>query len=77
MDGTTVERREDTARSATERLLERSWERRERRASERELVVDAVAAALFVAVAGALLLAAGGTHLPAGEAGRSPARPLS
>ena len=49
---------------------------RERRASERELIVDAIAAALFVAVAGALLLAAGGAHLHAGAAGCSPARRL-
>ncbi len=55
--------------SATEQLLERSWERRERRASQRELLVDAVAAALFVAVAGALLLTAGVTHPHAGEVG--------
>jgi hypothetical protein len=55
--------------SATEQLLERSWERRERQASQRELLVDAVAAALFVAVAGALLLAAGVTHPHAGEVG--------
>ncbi|HUA03233.1 MAG TPA: diguanylate cyclase [Solirubrobacteraceae bacterium] len=55
--------------SSTEELLERSWERRERRASQRELLVDAVAAALFVAVAGALLLAAGVTHAHAGEVG--------
>jgi diguanylate cyclase (GGDEF)-like protein len=53
--------------SATERLLERSWGRRERRASQRELLVDAVAAALFVAVAGVLLLAAGGTDPHAGQ----------
>ena len=55
--------------SATEQLLERSWERRERRASQRELLVDAVAGALFAAAAGALLLAAGVTHGHAGEAG--------
>ncbi len=55
--------------SATEQLLERSWERRERQASQRELLVDAVAAALFVAVAGALLLTAGVTHPHAGEVG--------
>ena len=41
------------ADSATERLLEHSWAGRERRASERELLVDAVAAALFCATAGA------------------------
>ncbi|HZE07102.1 MAG TPA: hypothetical protein VE127_17870, partial [Solirubrobacteraceae bacterium] len=50
---------EHTARSATERLLERSWEERERRASERELTVDAVAALLFALTAGALVLWAG------------------
>jgi diguanylate cyclase (GGDEF)-like protein len=50
----------DVADSATERLLESSWEGRARRASERELLVDAIAAALFVAVAGALLFAVGG-----------------
>jgi len=55
--------------SATEQLLERSWERRERRASQRELLVDAVAAVLFIAVAGALLLTAGVTHPRAGEFG--------
>ena len=62
-----VERYEDQADSATERLLEHSWERRQRRASERELVVDAIAAALFAAVAGALLLTAG-IHPRPGEA---------
>jgi diguanylate cyclase (GGDEF)-like protein len=62
-----LERHDDVAESATERLLESSWERRERRASHRELLVDAVAAALFVAVAGALLLAAGGTRPHGGE----------
>jgi diguanylate cyclase (GGDEF)-like protein len=67
VEGRTVERG-DFVQSATERLLEYSWERRERRASERELVVDAVAAALFVAVAGALLLAAGGPHPRVDEA---------
>lgn len=34
----------DESQSATERLLERSWEGRERRASERELMVEAAAA---------------------------------
>jgi diguanylate cyclase (GGDEF)-like protein len=47
------------AESATERLLERSWERRDRRASERELIVDAAASLLFIAVALALPLAWG------------------
>ena len=51
------------AELATERLLERSWEGRERRASERELIVDATAGALFVAVALTLLLARGLTGL--------------
>jgi diguanylate cyclase (GGDEF)-like protein len=49
----------DDQQSATERLLEESWETRERRASQRELFVEAVAAALFIAAA-ALLLAFGG-----------------
>ncbi len=47
-------------RSVTERLLERSWEARERRASQRELIVDATAGALFVAVASAVLVLGGG-----------------
>ena len=64
-----LERHEDVTESATEQLLQRSWDGRERRASQRELLVDAVAAALFVAVAGALLLAAGVTHPHAGEVG--------
>ncbi|MBV9803648.1 MAG: GGDEF domain-containing protein, partial [Solirubrobacterales bacterium] len=42
--------------SATERLLEHSWEGRERRASDRELVIDAIAAALFGAVASLLVI---------------------
>ena len=46
----------DAPHSAIERLLERSWERRKRAASERELIVDVTAGALFVAAAGALLL---------------------
>ena len=46
----------DEQQSATERLLERSWAQRERRASRRELAVDATAAGLFVAAAGALAL---------------------
>ena len=54
-----MEHLEDVPQSATERLLERSWERRKRRASERELIVDATAAALFATVAGGLLLATG------------------
>jgi diguanylate cyclase (GGDEF)-like protein len=60
---------EGVAESATERLLERSWEERERSASERELLVDAIAAALFVTVAATLLLAAGGIHPLAGAVG--------
>jgi diguanylate cyclase (GGDEF)-like protein len=56
----------DASQSATERLLETSWEGRERRASERELMVEASAAALFVIAAVALLLAwgAAGLRLP-------------
>jgi len=42
--------------SVTERLLERSWAGRDRRASERELLVDAGAAALFAATAAELAL---------------------
>ncbi|HET8980491.1 MAG TPA: hypothetical protein VFN87_20230, partial [Solirubrobacteraceae bacterium] len=45
--------------SATEQLLERSWEERERRGSERELAVEAVAAVLFMIAAGLLVLAGG------------------
>jgi diguanylate cyclase (GGDEF)-like protein len=52
--------------SATEQLLERSWEARARRASERELAVDASAGVLFVAAASAL----------AGFAGTSPLHPF-
>jgi diguanylate cyclase (GGDEF)-like protein len=48
------------ARSASERLLEDTWEARERaRASRRELRVDAAAGALFVAAAVGLLAVAG------------------
>ena len=47
----------DEQQSATERLLESSWAQRERRASRRELVVDATAAGLFVAAAGSLAVA--------------------
>lgn len=54
--------------SATERLLEGSWERRDRRASERELIVDATAGVLFVVVALALLLAWGLAGLNASTA---------
>lgn len=53
--------------SVTERLLEHSWEWRDRRASERELFIDAIAAALFAAVAGILVLGGSlaGLHVPA------------
>jgi diguanylate cyclase (GGDEF)-like protein len=54
---------EHTLESATEQLLEGSWERRERRASERELLVEAMAAALFVVTAFALVRAGGLTGL--------------
>jgi diguanylate cyclase (GGDEF)-like protein len=64
-----MEQREGVAESATERLLERSWEERKRSASQRELLVDAIAAALFMAVAAALLLAAGLTPTHAGAVG--------
>src|ERR1700750_3101093 len=47
----------DEQQSATERLLESSWAQRERRASRRELAVDATAARLFVAAAGLLAVA--------------------
>jgi diguanylate cyclase (GGDEF)-like protein len=50
---------EDSSQSPTERLLEGSWERRERRASQRELLVDATAAGLFVIAAAALLVVGG------------------
>ncbi|HEY1569104.1 MAG TPA: hypothetical protein VGF68_18905, partial [Solirubrobacteraceae bacterium] len=53
----------EPAQSATERLLETSWEGRERRASERELVVEAAAAALFVVAAVVLVLVAGTSGL--------------
>jgi diguanylate cyclase (GGDEF)-like protein len=49
----------DESQSATERLLETSWEGRERRASERELVVEASAAALFVIAGTVLVLSSG------------------
>ena len=49
----------DESQSATERLLETSWEGRERRASERELIVEASAAALFVVAAAVLVLLMG------------------
>jgi diguanylate cyclase (GGDEF)-like protein len=50
---------EQESLSATEQLLESSWEGRERRASERELIVEALAAGLFV-VAAAVMLVLGG-----------------
>src|SRR5947209_1649493 len=50
---------EQGSQSATERLLEQSWETRERRASQRELIVEAAAAALFVAAAVTLLFVGG------------------
>src|SRR3954469_14995726 len=53
------------ARSASDRLLEETWEARERvRASRRELWVDAAAGALFVAVTAGLLAVAGGAARP-------------
>ncbi len=58
----------DEQQSATERLLESSWGQRERRASSRELAVDATAAGLFVAAAGALALAGDTTGLRPGIA---------
>ncbi len=64
-----MERYEDVAESAAERLLEHSWERRARPASQRELLVDAVAAAMFAAVAVALVLAHGGIRPHAGQVG--------
>jgi diguanylate cyclase (GGDEF)-like protein len=56
----TIESYDDEAQSATEQLLERSWEGRERRASERDLIVEASAAAAFLAVAAGLVALAGG-----------------
>jgi diguanylate cyclase (GGDEF)-like protein len=50
---------EDSSQSSTERLLEGSWERRARRASQRELLVDATAAVLFLTAAAALVLVGG------------------
>ena len=49
----------DESQSATERLLENSWEARERQASQRELVVEASAAGLFVAAAAVQILTGG------------------
>jgi diguanylate cyclase (GGDEF)-like protein len=50
-----VELYADQPQSAIERLLEHSWDGRERQASQRELIVDTTAAALFILTAGALL----------------------
>ncbi len=50
---------ENGVQSATERLLERSWDSRDRRGSEREIAVEAIAGLFFLLVA-ALLLRAGG-----------------
>ena len=49
----------DVAQSAAERLLEHSWEARDRRASRRELIVEATSATLFVAGAAALMVVSG------------------
>jgi diguanylate cyclase (GGDEF)-like protein len=56
----TIDPYADESQSATEQLLERSWEGRERRASERDLIVEASAAAAFLAVAAGLVALAGG-----------------
>jgi diguanylate cyclase (GGDEF)-like protein len=58
----------DEQQSATERLLVSSWAQRERRASRRELAVDATAAGLFLAAAGALAVVGGAAGLRAGVA---------
>jgi hypothetical protein len=63
-----VELLEDQSQSATERLLASSWEARERRASQRELIVDATAAALFITAASALLWVGGLATLRPGTA---------
>ncbi len=57
----------DEAQSATEQLLERSWDARKRRASERELTVDASAGALFLVAAAALVAWGGVSSLNAGR----------
>ena len=49
----------DVAQSSAERLLEHSWEARDRRASQRELIVEATSATLFVACAAALVMVSG------------------
>src|SRR6201995_454525 len=58
----------DESQSATERLLETSWEARERQASQRELVVEASAAALVGVAAGLQMLTGGVTGLRLGVA---------
>jgi diguanylate cyclase (GGDEF)-like protein len=63
-----VDRIEENPQSATEQLLESSWETRERRASERELIVDVTAGVLFLIAAGALLLWGGAAMLRPGIA---------
>ncbi|MGA9859063.1 MAG: diguanylate cyclase [Solirubrobacteraceae bacterium] len=55
----TLEAREGERQSPTEQLLESSWEARERRGSQRELIAEAAAAALFAVAAGLLLLIGG------------------
>ena len=52
------------AEHPADRLLEESWSDRERRPGGRELVVEALAAALFLAVAVPLALPALGAHQP-------------
>jgi diguanylate cyclase (GGDEF)-like protein len=54
--------------SATERLLEHSWDSRERRGSEREIAVEATAGLLFVSAAALLVRAGGLTGLRPGLA---------
>jgi len=61
-----VEHFEEHSQSATEQLLERSWEMRERRASERELIVDITAGILFLIAAAALLAWGGAAGLRPG-----------
>jgi diguanylate cyclase (GGDEF)-like protein len=48
--------------SAAERLLEDSWEARARRASQRELIVEAAAGALFLVAWAGLLVVQGAAH---------------
>ena len=54
--------------SPAERLLEQSWEARQRRASRRELLVEALAASLLIAAAAALLLVSGQASVRPGVA---------